>query len=121
MMQCINALREAEAFNGPYIVRDYCPCINQGIRKGMGTAMHEEAHAVRAGYWPLYRYNPDLAAQGKDPFTLDYKQPDGTLPDFLDGADRYADLVQRMPDEAKLLRAGLQKDCNEQFESLSKE
>ena len=116
--QAINALMEAEAYNGPSIVIAYCPCINHGIRKGMGTSMHEEAHAVSSGYWPLYRFNPELAKTGKSPFTLDYKKPDGTMPDFLEGENRYAYLKEKLPDEAKVLQTRLQNECDEGYQTL---
>ena len=89
--QAINALTEAEAYDGPSIVIAYCPCINHGIKKGMGNSIKEQALAVKSGYWPLYRYNPSI--KDKNPLTLDYSAPDGTLPTFLDGEDRYAALV----------------------------
>ena len=69
--QAVNAILEAEAYEGPSIIIAYCPCINHGLKKGMGTSIQEEAHAVACGYWPLYRYNPDLAKQGKAPLIID--------------------------------------------------
>ncbi|MCD7938585.1 MAG: 4Fe-4S binding protein [Bacteroides intestinalis] len=119
--QSINALMEAEAYNGPSIVIAYCPCINHGIRKGMGTSMYEEKHAVSSGYWPLYRFNPVLAESSKSPFILDYMKSDGTMPDFLDGEDRYAYLMETLPDEAKILREKLQKTCDKVYQTLYKE
>ena len=106
-MQTIQALREAEAYPGPSIVIAYCPCINHGIRAGMSHSIVEERLAVKAGYWQLYRYNPMLAAQGKEPLTVDYAAPDGSLPTFLDGEDRYADLKMIDPAEASKLRPEL--------------
>ena len=88
MQQTINALKEAEAYDGPSIVIGYCPCINHGLRTGMSHAVIEQREAVKAGYWPLYRFNP----ASDQPLTVDYSAPDGTLPDFLDKEDRYADL-----------------------------
>ena len=117
--QAINALIEAEAYDGPSIVIALSPCINWGIRKGMGSSMAEAAQAVATGYWPLYRYNPDLSKQGKDPLTIDYKQPDGEMPAFLSGENRYADLMQTMPDEAKILQAGLQQKCDDTYKALT--
>ena len=117
--QAINALIEAEAYDGPSIVIALCPCINWGIRKGMGSSMAEAAQAVATGYWPLYRFNPDLAKQGKDPLTIDYKQPDGEMPTFLSGENRYADLMQTMPDEAKVLQAGLQSHSEDVYKELT--
>ena len=117
--QAINALCEAEAFDGPSIVIAYCPCINQGLRKGMGTSILEEDEAVKCGYWPLYRYNSDLIKEGKEPLILDYKKPDGTMPEFLDGEDRYATLKEQHPQEAEILRKGLEDNCDRQYDILS--
>lgn len=116
--QTINALLEAEAYDGPSIVIAYCPCINHGIRKGMGNDIIEEAHVVACGYWPLYRFNPDLAKAGKSPLIVDYKKPDGTMPDFLNGEDRYADLSMAFPDAAKVLQPELQEHCDERYQEL---
>ena len=80
--QTLKALKEAEAYKGPSLIIAYAPCINQGIRKGMGKSMEEGKLAVDSGYWPLYRFNPELAEQGKAPLTLESKAPDGTLRDF---------------------------------------
>lgn len=101
--QTINALREAEAYDGPSIVIGYCPCINHGIRTGMSHAVIEQRDAVLAGYWPLYRYNPSLPT----PLTVDYAKPDGQLPAFLDNEDRYADLKMIDPAAAATLRPAL--------------
>lgn len=96
--QAIQALTEAEAYPGPSIVIAYCPCINHGIRTGMGTSIVEERRAVLCGYWQIYRYNPSLQAQGKEPLNVDMAKPDEPLDAFLDNEDRYADL--RMADPA---------------------
>ena len=119
--QAINALLEAEAYDGPSIVIALCPCINWGIRKGMGSSMAESAQAVATGYWPLYRYNPDLAKQGKDPLTIDYKLPDGQMSAFLNGENRYADLTQTMPDEAKVLQSELEDNYKEIYDILTEQ
>lgn len=116
--QTINALLEAEAYDGPSIVIAYCPCINHGIRKGMGSDIIEEAEAVACGYWPLYRFNPDLAKAGKSPLIVDYKKPDGTMPDFLNGEDRYADLTMMFPDDARILQPELQDHDDKRYQSL---
>lgn len=105
--QAITAMREAEAYPGPSIILAYCPCINHGIRAGMGTAMTEERRAVKSGYWPLYRYNPSLAAQGKNPLTVDSAAPDGSLPDFLQGESRYEALRERNASLADKLQGRL--------------
>ena len=92
-----NAVWEAEAFDGTARVLAYCPCINQGLRRGLGRRIREEEEAVKCGYWPLYRYNADLIKEGKEPLILDYKKPDGTMPEFLDSEDRYATLTEQHP------------------------
>lgn len=73
--QLMKAIKEAEAYKGPSLIIAYAPCINHGLKKGMGTAQIEMKKAVECGYWHLYRYNPDLRKQGKNPFTLDSKEP----------------------------------------------
>lgn len=119
--QTINAMREAEAYHGPAIIIAYCPCINHGIRTGMSHAVVEQRDAVKGGYWPLYRYNPTLAAQGKNPLTVDYAQPDGSLPEFLNNEDRYADLKMIDPKEAAILQPELQSHCNNLYGKLKQE
>ena len=107
--QTISALMEAEAYPGPSIVIAYCPCINHGIRSGMSHTIVEEKLAVKSGYWQLYRYNPDLARQGKEPLIVDYPQPDNSLVQFINGEDRYADLRMIDPKAAALLQPALAK------------
>ena len=77
--QMMKAILEAESYDGPSMILAYSPCINQGILAGMGKSQEEEKLAVQSGYWPLYRYNPALKAQGENPFILDSKKPDGSL------------------------------------------
>jgi len=117
--QLIKALVEAEAYDGPSLIIAYCPCINQGILAGMGKAQEEENLAVQSGYWPLYRYNPTLKAEGKNPFILDSKKPDGSLEKFLQGEIRYASLRRTFPDEAKRLHAMLVDQFNKRYEELA--
>ncbi|MBN1534737.1 MAG: pyruvate:ferredoxin (flavodoxin) oxidoreductase [Spirochaetes bacterium] len=103
-MQTLRAILEAEAYPGPSIVIAYSPCINHGLRAGMGKSQMEEKLAVECGYWHLYRYNPLLEAQGKNPFILDSKEPKwDKFNDFLMGEVRYTSLRQSMPDKAKEL------------------
>ncbi|MEN8690378.1 MAG: pyruvate:ferredoxin (flavodoxin) oxidoreductase, partial [Desulfobacterales bacterium] len=102
--QLVKAVAEAEAYNGPSLILAYSPCINHGIMRGMGHSQDEEKLAVQSGYWPLYRYNPQLKAEGKNPFTLDSKEPDGSLDTFLAGEVRYASLKRVFPDEAERLQ-----------------
>ena len=117
--QLVKALVEAEAYDGPSLVISYCPCINQGIMAGMGKAQEEEKLAVQSGYWPLYRYNPALKAEGQNPFILDSKKPDGSLEKFLDGEIRYASLKRTFPEEAKKLQALLVEQFNKRYEELA--
>ena len=115
--QLMKALTEAEAYPGPSLVICYAPCINHGIKAGMGKSQEEEALAVASGYWPLYRYNPQLAAEGKTPFILDSKAPDGTLDKFLAGEVRYASLAKAFPEEAVRLSALLGKQVAGRYET----
>ena len=102
--QFFNALKEAEAYNGSSIIIAYAPCINHGLRNGMGATQREEKLAVECGYWHLYRYNPNLEAEGKNPFTLDSKEPDwAKFQEFLKGEVRYSSLVKTFPNEAEEL------------------
>ena len=118
--QVLKAFKEAEAYKGPSIVIAYAPCINQGIRKGMGKSIEQGELAVKSGYWPLYRYNPDLTIEGKNPFVLESKAPDGSLQDFLSGENRYAQLEAENPEASKLLREQLEKHVNERYELLKR-
>ncbi len=102
--QTLKALREAEAYDGPSLVIAYAPCINHGIKKGMGLSQEEERLAVECGYWHLYRYNPAEEAKGNNPFTLDSKEPDwDKFVDFLKGEVRFASLAKMYPAQAEEL------------------
>ena len=104
--QTLKAIREAEAYDGPSLIIAYAPCINHGIKAGMGKSQQEEANAVACGYWHLWRYNPALENEGKNPFTLDSKNPDwDKFEDFLKGEVRYASLFKQYPDQAAELFA----------------
>ena len=92
--QLLKALNEAEAYKGPSLIIAYAPCINHGINMGMAQA--EIKKAVAAGYWPLYRYNPDL----ENPLTVDSKDPTASYQDFIKGEVRYASLLKQFPDAA---------------------
>ena len=113
--QLIKALKEAESYPGPSLIIAYAPCINHGIKAGMGKSQNEEKLAVESGYWPLYRYDPRLADEGKNPFQLDYKEPNGTLRDFIMGEVRYNMLTRSFPDEAKRLHKKLEEDVNNRY------
>ena len=102
--QTLKALREAEAYDGPSLVIAYAPCINHGIKKGMGLSQEEERLAVECGYWHLWRYNPEAEATGQNPFSLDSKEPDwDKFVDFLKGEVRFASLAKMYPEQAEEL------------------
>ena len=106
--QCLKAIREAEAYPGPSLIIAYAPCINHGLKAkgGMGKSQAEEAKAVECGYWHLWRYNPELAEEGKSPFSLDSKEPDWSkFHDFLLGEVRYLSVKKAYPNEAEELFA----------------
>ena len=101
--QCIKAITEAESYNGPSLVIAYAPCINHGIKGGMSKAQTEEKRAVETGYWHLFRFDPRLAAEGKNPFILDSKAPTGDYKDFIMNEVRYSSLARANPDRAEML------------------
>jgi pyruvate-ferredoxin/flavodoxin oxidoreductase len=99
--QTLKAIREAEAYDGPSLIIAYAPCINHGLKAGMGKSQEEERLAVECGYWHLWRYNPALEAEGKNPFSLDSKEPDWSkFSNFLKGEVRFASLMKQYPAEA---------------------
>ena len=99
--QCLKAIREAEAYPGPSIIIAYAPCINHGLKKGMGKSQAEEEAAVKCGYWHLWRFNPALEAEGKNPFSLDSKEPNwDAFQDYLKGEVRFASVMKQYPAEA---------------------
>jgi pyruvate-ferredoxin/flavodoxin oxidoreductase len=99
--QLFRAVKEAESYNGPSVIIAYSPCINHGLRLGMGKVEEEMDRAVTSGYWQLYRYNPINGAEGKNPFTLDSKEPDWkTFQEFLNSEVRYTSLKKMFPEEA---------------------
>ena len=118
--QCLKAIREAEAYPGPSLVIAYAPCINHGLKAkgGMGKSQAEEAKAVECGYWHLWRYNPELAEQGKNPFTLDSKEPDWSkFHDFLLGEVRYLSVKKAYPNEAEELFAEAERMAKLRYKS----
>lgn len=118
MAQTVKAFEEAEKYNGPSIIIAYAPCINHGIRTGMGDSMAEEKKAVEAGYWHLFRYNPERTEQGENPFVLDSKEPKGGYRDFLMGEVRYNRLMRSNPERAERLFEKAEKDASEKYQAL---
>ncbi len=116
--QLIKAMAEAEAYNGPSIVIAYAPCINHGIN--MGLAQAEAKKAVECGYWSLYRYNPDLADEGKNPFILDSKEPTGDYQAFIGGEVRYASLSKLFPEVAQTLFEKNEVDAKQRYTTYKK-
>ena len=116
--QTLKAIREAEAYPGPSLVIAYAPCINHGIRKGMGKAQAEQAAAVECGYWHLWRYNPALEAEGKNPFTLDSKEPQwDKFDEYLKGEVRFASVLKQYPNEAAQLFAAAKENAQWRYKS----
>ena len=118
--QLLKAMVEAEAYKGPSLIIAYAPCINHGIKAGMSKVQDEAKRAVEAGYWPLYRYNPDLAAQGKNPFTLDSKPATGDYKEFILGENRYSALKQQFPEEAATLFARAEQEAKDKYDYYKK-
>ncbi len=118
--QCVKAFAEAEAYNGPSIIIAYAPCINHGIKGGMGTSMEESKKAVQSGYWQLYRFNPELAEQGKNPLTYDSKEPTIPYRDFIMNEVRYNALSRANPERAEVLFSAGEKAATEKRETLKK-
>ena len=118
--QLVKAMREAEAYKGPSLVIAYSPCIAHGISAGMGQTQEQEKRAVEAGYWHLYRYNPELKDEGKNPFTLDSKEPKASFKDFLMSELRYASLTKSFPEVAEQLFDKAEKDARERYESYKR-
>ena len=119
MAQTVKAFEEAERYHGPSLIIAYAPCINHGIRTGMGDSMGEEKKAVEAGYWHLFRYNPDNAGKGENPFTLDSKKPTGNYRDFLMGEVRYNRLMRANPERAERLFDKSEKEAREKYDRLA--
>ena len=116
--QCLKAMIEAESYQGPSLIIAYAPCINHGIKGGMIHAQEEEKKAVDAGYWHLFRYDPRLAAEGKNPFHLDSKKPTMSYEDFIMNEVRYNALARSNPDRAKELFAIAEKTAADKYERL---
>lgn len=116
--QCLKAIREAEAYAGPSIVIAYAPCINHGLKKGMGKSQAEEEKAVKCGYWHLWRFNPALEEEGKNPFSLDSKEPNWeAFQDYLKGEVRFASVMKQYPNEAEDLFNACEQMAKKRYQS----
>ncbi|MBQ1502127.1 MAG: pyruvate:ferredoxin (flavodoxin) oxidoreductase [Firmicutes bacterium] len=121
MNQTLKAIREAEAYPGPSLIIAYATCINHGVKAGMNNSMTEMKKAVECGYWHLYRFDPRLKAEGKNPFQLDSKEPDmSKFRDFIMGEVRYNALLRQNPDMAEALFAKTENDAKERYEEYKK-
>ena len=121
MNQTIKALTEAEAYHGPSIIIGYAPCEMHGIKKGgMTDCQGEMKRAVASGYWQMFRYNPALKAEGKNPFSLDSKEPTESYIDFIQGENRYARLKQQFPERAEVLFAKAEENAKAKYNHLTK-
>ena len=119
--QLVKAITEAEAYPGPSLIIAYAPCINHGIRKGMGNSQLEGKLAVQCGYWANWRYNPQLIDAGKNPFALDSKEPDfDKFQEFLAGEVRYASLKRNNPEAADELFKKVQHDAETRIAGYKK-
>lgn len=118
--QCVKAIAEAEAYNGPSLIIGYAPCINHGIKAGMSKAQTEIKNAVAAGYWNTFRFNPELKKEGKNPFILDSKAPTADYEEFIKGEVRYSSLQLAFPERATELFAKATENAKEKYDALAK-
>ena len=119
--QTLKAIREAENFNGPSLIIAYAPCISHGVNAGMNKSMLEMKKAVRAGYWNLLRYNPELTADGKNPLSLDSPAPTESYQDFIMGESRYTSLTLKFPERARELFAEAEDLAKDRYNALAKQ
>ncbi|SKA92538.1 pyruvate-ferredoxin/flavodoxin oxidoreductase [Caloramator quimbayensis] len=118
--QFLKAITEAEKYHGPSIIIAYAPCINHGLKEGMGRTQANAKQAVEAGYWHLYRFNPELKEQGKNPFILDSKEPTASFREFLNGQVRYTSLLRTFPETAEELFAKAEEVAKEKYQTYKK-
>ena len=116
----IKCMKEAAAYHGPSIIIAYAPCINHGLSKGMGKSMEEGKAAVECGFWPLYHYNPDNEALGKNPFVLDSGEPNGKLREYMMGETRFASLTRTFPERAEVLFAEAEEFTRHRYEKYKR-
>jgi pyruvate-ferredoxin/flavodoxin oxidoreductase len=115
--QTLKAILEAEAYPGPSLIIGYAPCEMHGVKGGMANCQNEMKRAVEAGYWQMFRYNPLLKAEGKNPFILDSKEPTADYIDFISSETRYSRLVQAFPERAKELFEKAKEQAAAKYES----
>ena len=120
MNQLMKSLNEAESYDGPSLVIAYAPCISHGIKTGMGTSIAQEKRAVEAGYWHLYRFDPRLEDEGKNPFVLDSKEPTASFREFLLSEARYTKLQRAFPEESEALFDAAEKDAKARYENYKR-
>ena len=120
LAQTLKVMKEAEAYKGPSLIIAYAPCINHGIKAGMTKSVQEAKKAVESGYWHLYRFNPDLMDQGKNPFSLDSKEPTTPFREFIMGEVRYSSLLSAFPDSAEELFMSAEKFAKVRYESYKR-
>ena len=118
--QFVKAVVEAEAYDGPSLIIAYAPCINHGIKEGRGRSVANEEQAFKAGYWHLYRHNPVLRAEGKNPFSLDSKEPTASFRDFLMGQVRYSAIAKQFPEEAEELFTQAEESAKDRLDSYKR-
>ena len=118
--QLMKAMVEAEAYDGPSLIIAYAPCINHGMKKGMGKSQENIKDAVESGYWHLYRYNPELKAKGKNPFILDSGEPTKSFRDFIMDQNRYSSLAKEFPEVADRLFKMTEEASRERYEGYKK-
>ncbi len=118
--QALKAIKEAEAYPGPSVIIAYSPCVAHGISTGMGTTQKQQKEAVDAGYWHLYRFNPELKKQGKNPFVLDSKEPTKSFRDFLMSEVRYSSLTKTFPEVADDLFKKSEEDAKERYQNYKR-
>ncbi|WP_195515162.1 pyruvate:ferredoxin (flavodoxin) oxidoreductase [Paraclostridium bifermentans] len=118
--QVVKAMLEAEAHKGPSIIIAYSTCISHGLKKGMGFSIRNMEEAVKAGYWHLYRYNPELKEQGKNPFSLDSKEPQGSFRDFIMDQVRYSAIAKQFPEQAEELFQMTEEHARQKYAELKK-
>lgn len=120
MAQTIKVIKEAEAYKGPSLIIAYSPCINHGLKAGMDKSVQEQKNAVDSGYWHLYRFNPDLIEEGKNPFSLDSKEPSTSFREFIMGEVRYSSLLNTFPESAEELFVGAEKYAKVRYDSYKR-